>query len=99
MSYKEKVASNGLRALGYYLNKAEFPILREKILSKINMSQQQLHRIQSLIKVPVTVDELATIILSNLDNKSPKIAWNACVALANILDNPFLTGEEILFSK
>jgi hypothetical protein len=49
--------------------------------------------------VPLTVDGLASIIIGNLDNKSPKIGWNSCVALANILDNPTLTGEEIVYSK
>lgn len=51
------------------------------------------------VKKPLTVDSLILIILDNLDNKSPKIAWNSCVALANILDNPSLQGSEILFSK
>ena len=45
-SNKEKVASNGLRALGYYLKRANFKVLKEKILVKINKSQQQLHRLQ-----------------------------------------------------
>jgi len=49
--------------------------------------------------VPLTIDGLASIIIGNLDNKSPKIGWNSCVALANILDNPTLTGEEIVYSK
>ena len=47
----------------------------------------------------LSMDTLILIIQENLDNKSPKIAWNSCVALANILNNPTLTGEEILFSK
>ena len=45
-SNKEKVASNGLRDLGYYLKRANFKVLKEKILVKINKSQQQLHRLQ-----------------------------------------------------
>ena len=39
ISNKEKVASNGLRALGYYLKRANFKVLKEKILAKINKSQ------------------------------------------------------------
>jgi hypothetical protein len=34
-----------------------------------------------------------------LENKSPKIAWNSCVALANILDNKTLDKTEMIFSK
>jgi hypothetical protein len=40
LSNKEKVASNGLRALGYYLKRADFKVLKEKIVPKINKSQQ-----------------------------------------------------------
>jgi cysteine sulfinate desulfinase/cysteine desulfurase-like protein len=40
LSNKEKVASNGLRALGYYLKRADFKELKDKILVKINKSQQ-----------------------------------------------------------
>lgn len=38
-SNKEKVTSNGLRALGYYLYRVEFSKLRDKILTNINKSQ------------------------------------------------------------
>ena len=40
LSNKEKVASNGLRSLGYYLRQVDFKMLRDKILTKINKSQQ-----------------------------------------------------------
>lgn len=55
-----------------------------------------LHRIplQSL-----SIDTLIGIILDNLDSKFPKLAWNSCVALANILDNPSFQGNEVIFSQ
>ena len=51
------------------------------------------------MKVPLSLEELTSIIIGNLDNKSPKISWNSCVALANILENPSLSGDEAVFSK
>jgi len=45
------------------------------------------------------LEELTSIVINNLDNKSPKISWNSCVALANILENPTITGDEAVFSK
>ena len=38
LSTKEKVASNGLRSLGYYIKRADFAQLKEKIINKINQS-------------------------------------------------------------
>ncbi len=46
----------------------------------------------------LSLDSLFSIIIDNLESKSPKISWNACVALANILENPTLTGSEHIFS-
>lgn len=95
LSNKEKVASNGLRSLGYYLSNINMVHLKTKLITQINKSQQMLHRIplQTL-----SVDSLIGIILDNLDSKFPKLAWNSCVALANILDNPSLQGDEVIFS-
>lgn len=100
MSNKEKVASNGLRSLGYYLQFIDIKKLQTKTLPSIKKSHQQMNRLSnSLGPRSLSMDTLILIIQENLDNKSPKIAWNSCVALANILNNPTLTGEEILFSK
>ena len=38
-------------------------------------------------------------IIDNLESKSPKIAWNSCVALAKILENPSLDQDEIIYSE
>lgn len=45
------------------------------------------------------IENLILIIQNNLDNKNAKIAWNACVALANVLDNPVLEGNKLLYSS
>jgi hypothetical protein len=47
----------------------------------------------------LSIDSLIGIILDNLDSKFPKLAWNSCVALGNILDNPSLQGNEVIFSQ
>lgn len=54
-----------------------------------------MHRLQLR---PLSLDTLVLLIQESLESKSPKIAWNACVALANVLANPTLTGKETLFT-
>jgi hypothetical protein len=100
LSSKEKVSSNGLRALGYLLQQVDVQVLEQKTLATLRKSPQQLHRLSlSLGPRPLTLDTLILIIQESLDSKSPKIAWNSCVALANILANKSLTGAEVLFSN
>ena len=60
-STKDKVASNGIRGLGYYLQ-------------KYTISESQNIYL-----------ELLNIFIKNLSHKSPKVCWNACVAIQNIL--------------
>lgn len=38
LSQKEKVSSNGVRSLGYYLQCTNLPLLQSNILAKINKS-------------------------------------------------------------
>ena len=100
LSSKEKVSSNGLRSLGYFLQQVDVKVLEQKTLATLRKSSQQLHRLSSALGPrPLTLDTLILIIQESLESKSPKIAWNSCVALANILDNKTLTGSEVLFSK
>ncbi len=78
-SLKEKVSSNGIRALGYILKKAE---TKEHFF---------------IGKQPL--DSVLQVVVSHLGVKSPKIAWNACVAIGNILTNPSLPRPCLLYSS
>jgi len=47
----------------------------------------------------LTLEIILRLILRNLENQSPKIAWNSCVAIGNAAANPSFsiegTGREI----
>ena len=63
---KEKVASNGLRSLGFFLK---------------NLSKQQF----SLIYNEKFTKELRNIFKKAFMNENPKVIWNTCVSLRNLL--------------
>jgi len=77
-STKEKVCSNGIRALGYILKKCD-------LIDKLKIGKDNL-------------DNVLSVIVNKLSVKSPKISWNACVAIANILANEKLPKTCLLYA-
>eukprot|EP00347_Sterkiella_histriomuscorum_P021491 403333793 len=102
LSTKEKVSSNGIRALGYFLKNIDEQVISQRILLEINKSMQLKQRIalsQKQGQNPIDIEAILIVIIQNLDNKSPKISWNSSVALSNLLDNETFNQLSILYSR
>ena len=87
---KEKVIANSLRALGYLLSNTDFNLLEKEILPQLNKSSIFLGKINPAIfyhsdKKVLSIDIIFRIISDSILDKSPKISWNACVTLGNII--------------
>mmetsp|Transcript_24234 Transcript_24234/g.18437 ORF Transcript_24234/g.18437 Transcript_24234/m.18437 type:complete len:260 (-) Transcript_24234:457-1236(-) len=87
---KEKVIANALRALGYLLASIHYPSFAQHTLPTINSSQLYLSKLhpKALKESELTLSTIFQLVLGQLNNKNPKISWNACVALGKILTNP-----------
>jgi len=73
LSNKEKLTSNGFRALGYFIT---------------NNSDETLCKLASMEESPKTekiIEALKEVYLRPFANSSVKVCWNVCVSLSNIL--------------
>ena len=86
LSVKEKVVTNALRALGFLFSDLDFDFLIDEVVPYMN--ERVLNLMDRKLK-PSGAFSLERAIqiglIDHLDNKSPKITWNACIAIGKIL--------------
>lgn len=107
-STKDKILSNSSRALGYIVSKSTEDSLNG-MLELINQNQAYystaLNGLESLTTFMATSGEISLntiiqVLVDKMSNSRPKIAWNSCVSLGNIIEETHIRKFEIpsLFS-
>ena len=106
-SSKEKVVANALRALGYFLGEIDLGFFSEKVIPFINAQQLQGNqssknwdpRLLTVHGKLCMVAAFRTVLIMQLSNKSPKITWNAAIAISKVLTNAKANYPELDFIK
>ena len=91
-SDKDKILSNSSRALGYIISKLNGPNLK-KVLQLVNKDESfrkwanfGLNLTDSSDMDLISLDIIISILIEKIQNIRPKIAWNSCVSLGNIIE-------------
>jgi len=96
-SNKEKVVTNALRALGFYLGGIDLSFLTTKVIPFINSTKDCLFKFNKKHKLTnglfALQEFIKNVLLKNLSDKSPKVSWNSCIVIAKILENPSLGNK------
>jgi hypothetical protein len=98
-SNKEKIVTNALRALGFYLSGIEISFLTTKVVPFVNSTKDCLYKFHKKLKTSsgqFCLDQsVACVLLGNLNDKSPKVSWNACIVIAKILGNETVKASKV----
>ena len=76
VSTRDKVTANAIRTLGYFLSQVELAHFQQE-LEKDNQASSFTSAINKAL-------------MAGLRNKSPKVAWNSCIAISKVIRNPSL---------
>jgi hypothetical protein len=99
--------SNAIRSLGYLVLNVNYELLKKVLEENLNhmafsssggiykLHQEFLQKCNE--KIGITTGDVLKLIIENIENKSPKISWNACVSLGNILRNKSISREEVVY--
>lgn len=90
---KEKVSSSAIRALGFLLADIDIDFLCSDVFGPINRAERKdIPLLSDFNKSPLDEENklnychsIQKVLIKALNNKSSKVTWNACVAIAKAL--------------